>query len=675
MDTQSDDPLAAALAEDEPEGEDARLEIVRQMHEDRELAHAFLFAHRHPLATPDFHKHIIWNWHDPSVPFYEAMAFREGAKSTIGEEATIIMALFGEFRNGLIVGATADKAAERLHAIKAEFENNDLITEIFGDVRNQSNWSESEIALRNGTRLLAVSKNTSLRGTKYEDSRPDYLFIDDLEDAEDVRSPEARKQRLLWFRNVLLPATARGNGSLVRMTATPLDRDCVAEVVSRDPEWVVGRYPAMYIDDNGMEQATWPESLSLERFKKLEASAMREGRLDSFRAEYMCQAEVEETKAFKPDQIVVEPRVRKWEPVYCMFDPARTAKATSATTGFAAWSWVNNRLIIWDSWGKLLLPDEIINAMFEAEDRFQPVFIGVEEDGLNEFILQPIRQEQVRRGVTLPIQALRAPKSKLDFIRGLQPYFASREARLACDQPDLRSQLTTFPSGKIDVPNALAYALKMHPGAPMYEEFAEHHIAEALQPSRQSELLLAMNATATEVSAVAFQVLDGAVRIYGSWVREGEPQIVTADLLAAVNRTLMRRVSVTTGPKHWDKYLNVGLNQALRAAKVEVRKGGDVHTGRAALSNLMQRQNRAGQMFAVSAEATWVLRGLSGGYSRTMDKQGRLSDEPPNNTYRTVMEGLESAAVLLRAPTYIAEGGDVSYAYTDNGRRYMSARR
>ena len=85
MDTLSDDPLAAALAEEypKPEGEAARLEIVRQMHENRELAHAFLFAHRHPLSTPDFHKHIIWNWHDPAVPFYEAMAFREGANDLV----------------------------------------------------------------------------------------------------------------------------------------------------------------------------------------------------------------------------------------------------------------------------------------------------------------------------------------------------------------------------------------------------------------------------------------------------------------------------------------------------------------------------------------------------------------------------------------------------------------
>jgi hypothetical protein len=49
--------------------------------------------------------------------------------------------------------------------------------------------------------------------------------------------------------------------------------------------------------------------------------------------------------------------------------------------------------------------------------------MGVEEDGLNEFLMQPIRQEQVRRGMMLPVEGVRAPIGKIDFIRALQPFF------------------------------------------------------------------------------------------------------------------------------------------------------------------------------------------------------------------------------------------------------------
>src|SRR5262249_29397762 len=155
------------------------------------------------------------------------------------------------------------------------------------------------------------------------------------------------------------------------------------------------------------------------------------------------------TKPFTAEMFRVEPVLRSWHAVYAMVDPARTAKPeTSATTGVAVWSWINNRLIVWDAYARYWKPDEIIRDCFRIGEEFRPVVLGIEEDGLNEFILQPLRQEQIGRGISLPIQAVRAPKGKLDFIRALQPFFNAREVIFAKPLDELRAQLLSFPTGR-----------------------------------------------------------------------------------------------------------------------------------------------------------------------------------------------------------------------------------
>jgi len=47
-----------------------------------------------------------------------------------------------------------------------------------------------------------------------------------------------------------------------------------------------------------------------------------------------------------------------------MIDPARTKGRNSADTGWAAWSWVGPKLILWEAGAAQLMPDEIIDLAF-----------------------------------------------------------------------------------------------------------------------------------------------------------------------------------------------------------------------------------------------------------------------------------------------------------------------
>src|ERR1700693_1230263 len=116
-----------------------RDEAIIKLGKNPRLAHDTLFAHRHPNLTPDFHYEMIDLWHSdlPKVLF---LAFRGGAKSTTAEEAIVVQACYRRFRNAVLLGETAERAQERLRAIKNEFDTNPYIEELFGNLHGAT-WN------------------------------------------------------------------------------------------------------------------------------------------------------------------------------------------------------------------------------------------------------------------------------------------------------------------------------------------------------------------------------------------------------------------------------------------------------------------------------------------------------------------------------------------------------
>ncbi len=77
-------------------------------------------------------------------------------------------------------------------------------------------------------------------------------------------------------------------------------------------------------------------------------------------------------------------------------------------------------------------------------------------------------------------------------------------------------------------------------------------------------------------------------------------------------------------------------------------------------------------MVLVSDTARWTLNGFAGGYARAMLRGGALADYAEEGPYRTLMEGLESFLGLTALGSTGDQDDDRSYAYTADGRRYVS---
>ena len=652
-----------------------RTTLLRTLYEDRPLAHEVLFAHRRPNVTPPFHKKMIEDFHDPRHPNVLDLVFRGSAKSTIAEEAILLRAGFREFKNGLIVGETETRAIERLLAIRNEVDTNEMILEVFGDLRGPI-WAENELVFSNGTRIMAMGRGQAIRGVKHNDMRPDFLFCDDLEDNKSVENKDTRARTARWFFSELIPAC--NDAPMVRVAATPLDPDALAVRLTRDPDWEVHTYPIEYKDEKGERASSWPDRYPLAWIDKRKASMSRIGLLRNFNMEYMVTVVANEDRAFTQDMFRVEPQVRTWQAVYAMFDPARTTNLKSATTGFACWSWIGAKLVVWDAWAKLLMPDAIVKAVFDCalDDQLRPTLIGVEEDGLNEFLLQPLRQEQVRRGVTIPFKAMRAPRGKYDFIRGLQPFFKAREVSFVKPLPDLAEQLMGFPTGNIDAPNALAYALKMRPGAAIYEDFGARNVAENITPAYGTPVYLAMNATSNMTSGVLVQYREGVMKIFADWVLEGEVAVNAPEIVSMARLYGGSGLRLVGGLLHFDQYNNVGMRQALARLPADLTRGGAIDSGRAFIRSALQKETRGFAALQVGEDARWSLNGFAGGYARSINaKSGIISGSADEGAYRVLMEGLEAFASVLNAGALVDEDEEKNYAFTPTGQRYVSARR
>jgi len=660
---------------------DPREDAIRQLLLDPVLAHDVFFEDRHEHKSPKFHQEMLRDWHSETARIL-TIAFRGSAKSTRAEEAICIEAAALRTMNCVVIGESETRAAERLATVKHVFETNDALQNLF-DVGPGDTWTDTRCTLSNGVMLQAYGREQSLRGVKHLDRRPDLIFIDDLEDEESVKTPQQRAKTRSWLTRTVLPALEPGGR--IRMAATPLHPEALAMTLKRAKgSWLTRVYPAMYKGADGEWIATWPDRFPVDQLLAKWAEMTEIGESEAFVQEYLCEAVDPSVMVFSEDMMRVVPRQRSWHPVYAVYDPARTKSEHSATTGKVVASWIGARLVVWDASAKKMLPDEIVADIFEVDRTYNPVAIGFEEDGLNEWALQPIRARQVETGQIVPLRPLKAPRGKLDFIRGLQPYFKAGEVEFAQDLPELRNQLLGFPTGYIDAPNALAYMLRLKLGVPVYDNFRDELIVETVAVNPRAPLWLCLGSNGAAVTAQLAQMAQGQLSVIADWLAEGDPGSVLRDVVEEARLTALSskggtRAGAGAGlsgspglrlvvPRAtYDSYQSIGLGLAARKLQRDVTRGGDPMAGREEIRALMRRSAHGAPALRISKDARWTLRALAGGFARDADKA-----DPQNNAYSVLMEGLESFAALLRGGAGDSDT-ETQYAYTADGRRYISA--
>ena len=657
-----------SFAVSDGDADEMRLALLGKFHADRYLAHDFLFPTRRQAVTPEYHRDILKLFYS-TEQFCLAEAFRGGAKSTLVEEYTLLSVLFKDFRFVIIVGNSYERACERLAAIKHELETNEEIIELFGTQVGPV-WSADVIVLTNGARIQAFGARQSLRGAKHMNDRPDLAVIDDLEDEDMIATEAARNKTRRWFDGALVPALIPSGK--IRMVGTPLHPKSLLEERRNSKQWKSIVVPISYINENGNEVSAWPSRVSMQWIQERKQSFIDNGAIVEYEQEYMCRAEDVASKPFKAEMFRRGTVPTGFNAVEIMVDPARTINTkTSARTGYAVWSWIGSSLVVHAAYGCFHRPDEIINEIFKLNEKYNPVNIGVEADGLEEFIMQPLRNEQVKRGISIPLSPQRAPKDKNSFISGLQPFYISGDVVHVGECKDLEHELAAFPTGRCDVPNALAYSLKMRVGKPVYEDFGQQHMVASLEISNRSPRYLAVSATPSMTAAALIQFRDGNIYVTHDFCRN-EPAGEALPLILQEAKLIAGEFSVCSPTEQFDKYTNNGIPAVLTKSKHKAIRGHLAAQSIGCMTERLKGTNRGRPAFQVSLGAKWVVNAMSRGYARKLLPTGSYADFPERNQYSLVMEAIESFAGYIKGG--MIEGEDeLTRSRTTGGREYFSA--
>ena len=653
--------------------EKERLDMAAQFLADPWAANQIIFKDDHSDASAPFHEEIVLAMTGPNENEL-FMCFRGSAKSTKAEEAIAVMATAGQINNCMIVGDSADRAAERLTTIRRHVKSNKWLRYLYGDQSGEvegDTWQGRKIELASGTVVSSIGQGQAVLGAKHIIHRPDFILVDDLEDAESASTDASRRKLSDWFWGELLPAMAPPGQRRVRILGTPWHPKSLLMELSKLTDYNTHVIPIEYVNQQGERTASWPARWPLEKIDKEYGTFVEAHKQRVWAMQMMVAAVNPELQLFKEEHFHIEPRVRTYEPVYCSYDPARSTKENSATTGIVAASYVGRKLVVWEARGPRILPSEIVDDIFRMEEKYGPVAIGVEKDGLAEFLMEPIRKAQMDRGVMLPIRELQAPRrrgggSKDDFITKLQPMYEHDEIIFAGAEEefkDAKSQILSFPVGDKDILNALAYLPALRGGSPIYDDTSGRHINDG-QLRKMGPFTLAINTGAYGSAAVLFQYTGNILLIHRDWISEAPPGNVAASWLEEARLETGKNSLVIVPPYHFDVRNSYGLLAALRGL-AECRKGGDVVRGSSFIRELLRGEVRGSPRLLLGEEASWTRRAMLGGYVWDTGKQ-----TPRDGLYAVLMNALEAA---IAPAAYANPQQTQAIAVTDDGVKYETA--
>lgn len=431
------------------------LRVIMHTHLDK-FATGTLGEHMH-LAIPDFHLEI----YDMITSGHKRVACaapRGHAKSTIISLAYVLWcALTGRKKFIIIASDTYPQAKMFLETIKTELETNEVIKGLYGSQKTDK-WTEADIELKMGCRIMAKGAEMKFRGLKYGRFRPDLIVIDDLENDEMVESKERREKLERWFLGTLLPSLDL-DGQVVYIGTILHDDALLMKVLHKYPNWITKIYKA--IQDDGT--ALWSEHLSIEKLNEIKEEHVAVGKLDIFMAEYMNDPLTDENREFKREFFKYYEKAPDDLKVAITVDPA-ISKKTHADYSVVFVQGVDkeNRRYCLDYTRRRMNPYELSAEIFRLVEKWKPWTVGVEKVAYQEALIFILKDEMRKHNKFFKITEISTRSDKTMKIRGLLPMYAAGVMYHQARHTDLEEELLRFPKGiHDDVIDAQAMQLEL----------------------------------------------------------------------------------------------------------------------------------------------------------------------------------------------------------------------
>ena len=412
----------------------------------------------------------------------DAIAAPRGeAKSTIVSQFFVLWCLVTQRKKyALIVMDSIDQAYPMLEAIKAELEFNHRLAIDFPEIAGVGRvWQVGTVITKCDQKIQVAGSGKKLRGLRHGAYRPDLVVLDDIENDEQVRSPDQREKLHNWLKKTVLPLGAADGKLDIIYIGTILHYDSVLNRTLASKAWNTAHFKAILKMPDDM--ALWDK---WENFYLSEGEALADAFYLSHKAEMDKGAEV--SSAARPILDLMKIRARDGHSTFdseYQNDPVSGDDAIFANA-LQYWTELPDNLIYFGALdpsmgkagasrdpsailvggyhretGKLYvveaqikkrLPDLIIEDVIRMQSQYQCHRWFVETVQFQEFLATELVKRSAQRGVPVPATATKPNSDKMLRIESLQPHIANGLILLHRSQSTLESQLRHFPKADHD---------------------------------------------------------------------------------------------------------------------------------------------------------------------------------------------------------------------------------
>lgn len=445
----------------------------------------FFFPQALSETPPEFHIALLADF--ASGNNFADAAPRGHAKTTIGGQVELIYRVVNNLNHfTLVVSDTYGQAKEIVDGARGEFETNDLLIWLYGDLRTDWHWTSGAFTTANDVRVLARGSNMKVRGLKYKHWRPDFVLIDDLENDELVGKPERREKLLNWFKRALMRALA-AKGAQIAILGTVLHQDSLLNNALNGQKgfagWRRNRWAALIENEDGTIRSLWPAMFPVENLIRMRDDPDYEFYLGpiAFAQEMQNQAIDESTRIIKAEWIYGsdenkltysltekearwaeshEPGARTWKEtelkqVIMAVDPAISEKQTADEFAIVVIG-VDKAGHIWELdvyKARIGDVDVQVEKIIDYATEWKPDKVKVESVAYQAGLARLVRKRAAERGAHLPIQEVKPDKDKFRRAVIHSANFAGGLVHLRSDHPlfdAFVAQILDFPMGEHD---------------------------------------------------------------------------------------------------------------------------------------------------------------------------------------------------------------------------------
>jgi len=414
---------------------------------------------------------------------HEAIAAPRGnAKSTIVTQIFVLWCIVtGRKRYPLIVMDALDQAATMLEAIKAELAFNPRLAMDFPEATGAGlPWQVGTIVTANDVKVQAFGSGKRMRGLRHGPYRPDLVVGDDLENDENVRSPDQRDKLENWLKKTVLSLGPADDSMDVIVIGTILHYDSVLSRLLKNPLWTSKKFKSI---------ERWPDNMHL--WDQWEETLLNDGPEAALQLYTRCKDEMEAgaVVCWPEGQPLYKLMVKRARDGRAAFDSEQQNDPVSGDDAPFANSiqfWVN-RLNDWIFFGacdpslgkagasrdpsaigiggfnrrtgvldvveaaiKKRLPDKIIEDIIAMHAEYRCILWVIETVQFQEFLRTELIKRSAARGIPVPARAVQPYTDKLLRIETLQPHMANGLLRLHPSQTTLIDQFRHFPKADHD---------------------------------------------------------------------------------------------------------------------------------------------------------------------------------------------------------------------------------